>query len=93
MFASASAIPVGTPNAIGSSTGALSLANGGDSVSLRNASGAVVDSLTYSSSLASKDGVSMNRNPDATAGAGFVLHEAMSSLKSSPGTRASGVAF
>ncbi|HZX97617.1 MAG TPA: lamin tail domain-containing protein [Myxococcales bacterium] len=93
VFASATAIPAGTPNAIGSSTGALSLANGGDTVSIRNAAGTVVDSFTYPASLAAQDGVSMNRNPDATAGASFVLHNTISTLASSPGKHANGAAF
>ena len=93
VFASATAIPAGTPNAIGSSTGALSLNNTGDTVSIRNAGGTVVDSFTYGSSLASTDGVSRNRNPDATAGAAFVLHTAISTRSSSPGKHANGTAF
>jgi endonuclease/exonuclease/phosphatase family metal-dependent hydrolase len=93
VFAAASGIPPGTPNAIASSTGVLSLANAGDSVSVRNAAGTIVDSFTYPASLAGTDGVSMNRNPDATAGAAFVLHTAISTLKASPGTRANGAPF
>jgi len=93
VFASASAIPPGTPNAIGSSTGTLSLANAGDSVSVRDVAGTVIDSFTYPSSLAAQDGVSMNRNPDATAGAPFVLHNAISTLASSPGAHSNGTPF
>jgi len=93
VFASASAIPAGLTNAVGSSTGSLSLANGGDTVTLRNGSAAIVDQIAYSSSLSGTDGVSMNRNPDATAGAPRVLHTAISASQSSPGKRASGSAF
>ncbi|HTE54036.1 MAG TPA: lamin tail domain-containing protein [Kofleriaceae bacterium] len=93
VFASAASIPAGTPGAIAASTGALSLANGGDSVVLRDAAGATVDSNSYSSSLSSVDGVSMNRSPDATAGASFALHTSVSGLASSPGRRASGAGF
>ena len=53
----------------------------------------VKNSFAYGSSLAGTDGVSMNRNPDGVAGAGFVLHTAISSLQRSPGTRASGSAW
>jgi hypothetical protein len=93
VFASGSAIPGGLSNAVAASTGTLSLNNTGDTVSLRNASKKTVTSYTYASSLASTDGVSMNRSPDATAAGTFVLHTSVSTLSSSPGTRASGSAF
>jgi beta-lactamase superfamily II metal-dependent hydrolase len=94
VFASASAIPGGLSNAVAANTGTLSLNNTGDTVSLRNASRKTVTSYTYSGSLASDDGVSMNRSPDATATGSFVLHTSLSSTRSSsPGTRASGTAF
>jgi endonuclease/exonuclease/phosphatase family metal-dependent hydrolase len=92
VFAGASAIPAGLANAVASSTGALSLANGGDSVILKNGT-TTVDSFTYTSSLAGTDGVSMNRSPDASATGSFVLHTSISSLSSSPGTHANGTAF
>ncbi|HEX2779996.1 MAG TPA: lamin tail domain-containing protein [Gemmatimonadaceae bacterium] len=92
VFAGASGIPAGTPNAIASSTGSLNLANAGDQVILKNGT-TVIDSFSYGSSLAGSDGVSMNRNPDLTAGAAFALHTTISTLKASPGTRASGAAF
>jgi endonuclease/exonuclease/phosphatase family metal-dependent hydrolase len=92
VYAGASAIPAGLTNAVASSTGALSLANGGDSVILKNGT-TTVDSFTYTSSLASQDGVSMNRSPDASATGTFVLHNTISSLSSSPGTHANGTAF
>jgi endonuclease/exonuclease/phosphatase family metal-dependent hydrolase len=93
VFAQSSAIPGGLGNALASSTGVLSLANGGDSVIMKNAAGAVQDSLSYGSALSGTDGVSMNRNPDGTAGSGFVLHTQLSGLSSSPGKRASGSAW
>ncbi|HSU15337.1 lamin tail domain-containing protein [Longimicrobium sp.] len=92
VYAAASAIPAGVTNAVGSSTGALSLANGGDSVILKNG-GTTIDSFAYSSSLAGTDGVSMNRSPDASATGTFVLHTSISSLASSPGKHANGTAF
>lgn len=91
VFGAASGIPTGTPAAVGASTGQLNLANGGDSVILRNGT-TVVSSYTYSSTLAGTDGVSMNRSPDASTGS-FVLHTALSSSASSPGKRVTGVAF
>jgi endonuclease/exonuclease/phosphatase family metal-dependent hydrolase len=92
VFAGSSAIPAGLTNAIASSTGVLSLANGGDSVILKNGA-TTVDSFAYTSTLAGQDGVSMNRSPDASATGTFVLHNTISSLVSSPGKHASGTAF
>jgi endonuclease/exonuclease/phosphatase family metal-dependent hydrolase len=93
VFAGASAIPAGLTNAVAASTGALGLNNGGDTVTLRSNSATVISSFTYPSSLSSQDGVSMNRNPDAGSTASFVLHTALSSATSSPGTRANGTPF
>jgi endonuclease/exonuclease/phosphatase family metal-dependent hydrolase len=92
VFGAASGIPAGLANAVGASTGQLNLANGGDTVRLRNSSGTIVDSFTYPSSLAASDGVSMNRNPDASAGS-FVLHNTISSLPSSAAKRSNGTSF
>jgi hypothetical protein len=92
VFGAASGIPAGTPNAIASSTGALSFNNAGDNVVLKNGA-TVVNSFNYPSSLSSTDGVSMNRNPDVSATGTFVLHTAISTLKGSPGKRANGSAF
>ncbi|NMO19317.1 endonuclease [Pyxidicoccus fallax] len=93
VFGGASGIPAGTPGAVAASTGSLGLSNSGDTVTLKNATGTAVDTATLGSSLASTDGVSANRNPDATAGATFGLHTGVSSLTSSPGRRASGALF
>jgi beta-lactamase superfamily II metal-dependent hydrolase len=92
VFASAADIPGGLTNAVAASSGALGLNNTGDKVVLKNGK-KTVTSYTYSSSLAGVDGVSMNRNPDASASGTFVLHTSLSTLSSSPGTRASGSAF
>ncbi len=92
VFASGSAIPGGLSNAVAASTGSLSLNNTGDTVSLRNGS-KTITSYSYSGSLASVDGVSMNRSPDATASGAFVLHTTLSALSASPGTSVSGGAF
>ncbi|HEX8694547.1 MAG TPA: lamin tail domain-containing protein [Longimicrobium sp.] len=93
VFAGASAIPAGLTNAVAASTGSLALGNSGDSVILKDGAGVVKNSFTYPSSLSGTDGVSMNRSPDAAAAGTFVLHTTLSSLQSSPGTRASGAAF
>ncbi|MGK4002436.1 lamin tail domain-containing protein [Sorangium sp. So ce1036] len=92
VYGSASGIPAGVSGAVGASSGALGLNNGGDTVTLRDALGATVDAVTYSSALASQNGVSMNRNPDATPGTPFVLHGAFGA-DASPGRRADGSAF
>jgi hypothetical protein len=51
-----------------------------------------VDSLTYTGAQA-VDGVSLNRDPDGDGGAPFVLHDSLSTLRRSPGTRVSGSPF
>jgi len=93
VFAGASAIPAGLTNAVAASTGALSLNNSGDTVTLTSNTSTVISSFTYTSTLAGQDGVSMNRNPDAGSTASFVLHTALSSAPSSPGTHANGTPF
>ncbi|MFL5352808.1 lamin tail domain-containing protein [Archangium sp.] len=93
VFGGASGIPTGLTNAVACTSGTLALGNSGDTVTLKSSAGTTVDTTTYASSLAGTDGVSMNRSPDATSGATFVLHTSVSSLTSSPGTRASGTAF
>jgi endonuclease/exonuclease/phosphatase family metal-dependent hydrolase len=92
VFGGASGIPAGLTNAVAASTGTLALGNSGDSVILKNG-GTTVTSYTYPSSLSGTDGVSMNRNPDATATGSFVLHTALGSLTSSAGKRANGTAY
>ncbi|HZH74724.1 MAG TPA: lamin tail domain-containing protein [Archangium sp.] len=93
VFGAALGIPSGVTNAVGASTGTLGLGNSGDTVTVKNASGVTVNTTTYASSLASTDGVSMNRSPDASSGGTFVLHTTLSSLASSAGKRVSGAAF
>lgn len=92
VYAGASGIPPGTPNVITASSGGLGLLNGGTTVTVKNGS-TTIDSFTYGSSLASADGVSMNRSPDASATGTFVLHTTLSSLDASPGERVNGSAF
>jgi hypothetical protein len=93
VFAGSASIPAGLTNAVAASTGALSLANGGDSVVLKDGSAVVKNSFAYGSALAGTDGVSMNRSPDASASGTFVLHTTLGALQSSAGTRANGTAF
>jgi hypothetical protein len=93
VFGAASGIPAGTSNAVAASTATLSLGNSGDTVAVKDATGASIDAFTYSSSLAAADGVSMNRSPDSSVGAGFVLHNSLSTLTASAGKRANGTAF
>ena len=76
------------------STGSLSLSNSGDTVTLRDASGASIDTVTYTSTLAAVDGVSFNRKPDGDPQAtAYVLHTDLSTASSSPGKRADGTDF
>ncbi|HEX5752227.1 MAG TPA: lamin tail domain-containing protein [Archangium sp.] len=93
VFGSASGVPAGMSNAVGASTGALGLANSGDTVIVKDAGSATVDSFAVPSSLTSTDGVSANRSPDVSATGSFVLHTSLSTVGSSPGTRANGSAF
>jgi hypothetical protein len=92
VFAAASGIPAGLSNAIASSTGSFNLANSGDTVTLKSPT-ATIDSVTYTSTLAASDGVSMNRSPDGSATGAFVLHNTLSTSARSPGTRVNGTAF
>jgi endonuclease/exonuclease/phosphatase family metal-dependent hydrolase len=92
VFGGAASIPAGI-TAVAASTGTLGLGNSGDTVTLRNAAGNQVDGFAYPSTLSSTDGVSMNRSPDGTAGAAFVLHTTLSATASSAGKRANGTAY
>jgi endonuclease/exonuclease/phosphatase family metal-dependent hydrolase len=93
VYGATSGIPAGSTNAVGASTAQLNLSNSGDSVILKDASGVTKASYTYPSSLSGTDGVSMNRNPDASATGSWVLHTSISTLQSSGGKRANGTAF
>jgi endonuclease/exonuclease/phosphatase family metal-dependent hydrolase len=93
VFAGQAAIPVGLLNAVAASTGSLSLSNSGDTVTLKDQNGMTVDSVVYSSSLSSTDGVSMNRSPDGSATGSFALHTTLSASASSAGKRVNGSAF
>ncbi len=93
VFGGASGIPPGLTGAVASSSGSLGLVNSGQTVSLRNASGAVAGSVTYGSALTSKDGVSMNRSPDGSPAGAWVLHDTLSPLSSSPARDVNGGTF
>jgi hypothetical protein len=95
-FASGTTLAAGAALVISggaASSGALGLNNGGDTVTLKAAGGAVIDMFTYPSSLSASDGVSMNRSPDGSPSGSFVLHTTLSSSASSPGTRVDGTPF
>jgi endonuclease/exonuclease/phosphatase family metal-dependent hydrolase len=93
VFGGAAGIPAGLTNAVAASTGTLGLSNSGDSVTVKNGAGVVIDTVTLASSLTSTDGVSANRSPDASSSGSWVLHTAVSTLQRSPGTRADGTGF
>ena len=93
VFAGATAIPPGLSNAVGASTSALNLGNNGDTVTVRDAGGVTIDTFTYPQSLASRDGVSMNRSPDGNPSGTFVLHTTLSTAATSPGRRVTGASF
>ncbi len=81
------------PGDVIASTGGLSLGNSGDSMTLRDAFGAVIDQYVWTSGQVAPDGVSNNREVDADREAGWVAHTAARGADgqtSSPGLRASG---
>lgn len=88
----ASAIPAGIV-AVPASSGGLNLANGGDQAIVKNTAGTTVQSMSYSSALASSDGVSINRSPDGSATGTWVKHNTISSLARSLGQRADGTTY
>jgi endonuclease/exonuclease/phosphatase family metal-dependent hydrolase len=92
VYGGSAGIPAGLTNAVAASTGTLALGNSGDSVILKNGT-TTITSYSYPSSLSGTDGVSMNRSPDLSATGSWVLHNTISSLSSSGGTRADGTAF
>lgn len=92
VFGAGSAIPGGI-TAVPASTGGLNLSNSGDQVVLRDATGTTVQSMTYTSSQAGTDGVSVNRSPDGSATGAWVKHDTISPLTSSPGRHADGTAY
>jgi hypothetical protein len=93
VFGSAAGIPAGVTNAVAASTGGLSLNNGTDAVILADPQGTEVDKIAYTSTLASADGVSMNRSPDGSATGTVVLHTTLNAASASPGKRVNGAAF
>jgi endonuclease/exonuclease/phosphatase family metal-dependent hydrolase len=90
-------LPAGTSIAAGAAlvvqSGDLALSNGGDSVTLADASGRVVDRGVYDGGMGSRDGVSMTRTIDGDVATPMVLHDQVSSLPSSPGLRRDGTPF
>ena len=93
VFGGAAGIPAGLANAVAASSGGLGLANSGDTVTLKDNAGVVVDTFAYGSALGASDGVSMNRSPDMAAGGAWVLHTTLAAAPSSPGKKVSGSAF
>ncbi|MFG3040694.1 lamin tail domain-containing protein [Streptomyces sp. NPDC048330] len=92
VFGAGSAIPGGIV-AVAATTGGLNLSNSGDQVILRDSAGTTVQSMTYTSSQANSDGVSLNRSPDGTATGSWVKHDTISTLTRSPGRRADGTVY
>jgi endonuclease/exonuclease/phosphatase family metal-dependent hydrolase len=93
VFGSAAGIRSDVAGAVPAASGALGLSNGGDVVSLIDASGVELDAFDYDGALSGTDGVSINRASDGDPAAGLVLHTELSDATSSPGTRADGSRF
>lgn len=74
-------------------SGSLGLSNGGDLVTLAGPSGQAVDRVAYGAELAARDGVSMTRREDGEVASPMVLHDQVSALPASPGTRSDGSPF
>lgn len=92
VFGDAASIPVGLTNAVASSTATLSL-HPSDSVALRDASGTLVDSHSWTADFATP-GMSANRAIDGDGSAAFVAHTSVEpGVIASPGTRADGTDF
>jgi uncharacterized protein (TIGR03437 family) len=82
--------------AVKTTSGGLSLTNGGGAITLRDSSGVIITSLAWggSTGLNGDANQSMTRSPDVTGN--FVLHQAADGnggRSFSPGTKASGAAF
>lgn len=93
VFGDDAGVPGNLDNAVAASTGALSLRNSGELVTLGDAQGKTIDAFDYPQSLASRDGISMTRKMDGSGVAMFVLHDSLSSLAESPGLRSDGSAW
>jgi hypothetical protein len=93
VFGGPAGIPGGLTNAVAATSGALGLSNGGDTVTVKNGAGTVVDSYVFGQTLIVQ-GVSANRSIDGTSGSPFVLHTSVvPGRTSSPGVRADGSPF
>ncbi len=72
------------------STGSLGLNNAGDTITVKDETGTIIDTMTYNSST---NDVSWNILPEGAPGGTYYLHSSISSSNYSPGVGTNGLPF
>lgn len=90
VYGGAAEIPQGQRHSV-AAAGNLFLDDAGDTVKLQITPALVADEMSWSSAPPAE--VSLNRNPDGTAGAPFAEHDTLAAAPASPGVRSDGGVF